>query len=270
MQNGLRPEIVKDHRNRDLHKSFGSAAPAQFPLELLNDAGLWVPDQNQESFVPFNIPAMPYGCTDYAQADLASDLSGALHNPEDLENMTHANAKGGIDIKTALLAAKALGWFRGFYQITASGILDYFDSFRLALLSAQPERRTMTWGTPWFPSWENACNPNANPSGVMPMPTEAELFAVRQNPNAFPWHNSKLDGWTTNGMPVMRDKSWQGNTIGVGGFIFFPREVINTVMALKGTVAYTATNLTPTSVQTIDVNLVQWIVSYVRQLLGLQ
>src|SRR5436190_22775353 len=39
-----------------------------------------------------------------------------------------------------------------------------------------------------------------------------------------------------------RNKSWQGTTVGDNGWLYFSREVVNVVMSIKGTVAYTASN----------------------------
>lgn len=277
------------HLNRDLHKSFGSAVPTTLPAEFNTDAGVDMPDQNQANnqFSP-PIPAQPEGCTNYAQAEISTDLleGKVVRNPADLEAVTHANARGGIDIDTSLLAAKSLKWFTGFYQIKYSGILDAFDALRLAQYSAYPtEKRSITWGTPWFPSWEAKANGNTftiNPNGsftvgaglgvpndgILPMPSDQELAMLRANPSVFPWHDSKLPGWKTiNGILVYADKSWQGKNVGADGWLYLPREVINVVSAIPSVVAQTATNLTPTSIQTIDVTVVQRIVSFVLNLL---
>lgn len=262
IKNGLKKNIVS-HRDRSFIPSFGATAPVSFPLELNTDAGLWYPDQNQPNAVPFDLPALPEGCTDFTQAGLATDLSRALKDPLALEGLTHANQNGGTDIRTSLLAARSLGWIAGFYNIQSSGIIDAFDAMRIAILSGQPENRSVSWGTPWFPEWELACNPATNPSAIMPMPQDL-------NPKRASWHNSKISGWTTiNGTPYLVDYSWQGNTVGKNGFVYYSREVVNAVMTIKGTVAYTGTLQTPPFIGTIDVTIVQWITSYIRQLLGL-
>jgi hypothetical protein len=240
---------------------------------------------------------MPFGCTNYTHSEQATILHGVrlgILNPIELENLTHANARGGYGIRESLLACtqpsdvhpERLGWIGGFYNIRASGILDFFDAFRLAQVSGLPEQRTISWGVPWFASWEATIRgqimrreqngtytliSGQEKHVVMPMPLEAELQAVRRDPGAFGWHDSLLDGWTQkNGPLTYRDKSWQGAEIGDGGYIYFPREVINVVMAIPGTVAYTATLLKPETIQTVDVTAVQWIVSLIRNLLGLK
>lgn len=272
IQHGTRPARI-DHRDYDFFKNhpLGAAGAPVFVDEFFADAGLTMPNQNARD-VEFSPPTpyMPEGCTDFAQADLATDLTKRIHNPNDLEAVTGANAKGGTDIRTSLEAARKLGWFAAYYNIRASGALDYFDSFRLAQVIGLDagENRSISWGTPWFPSWENAANRGV---AMMPMPTLAELAAVTANINAFPWHNSKLDGWTTKQGTIplsYRDKSWQGSDVGERGFILFPREVINMVMGISGTVAYTGSILSPVdNPARIDVSTLQWIVSFLRSLL---
>lgn len=260
IQPGTRSTKI-DHRDRSFHRSFGTIAPVSFPLELNNDSGLWVPDQNEPIPSPFNLPALPEGCTDFTQSGLASDLVGILKDPLALEGLTHANEDGGTDIRTSLLAAKSLEWINGFYNIQSSGIIDAFDSIRIAMLSGLPEKRSVSWGTPWFGEWEMNANPSVNPSGIMPMPQTLSTANL-------PWHNSKICGWTTiNGIPYLIDLSWQGNTVGKNGFLYFPREVVNAIMTVSGTVAYTGTLQAPPFIGTIDVSIVQMIVSYIKNLL---
>jgi hypothetical protein len=263
MRNGTKPTRI-NHKDYDLFKTFGMVAVPAFPAEYFCDAGLTMPNQNQvnDQFNP-PVPPMPEGCTDYAQSEIATDLKGELKNPAILETVTNANAKGGIDIRVSLSAAKGLGWFTAFFNIIAKAPLDYFDAFRLAQISGAPEKRSISWGTPWFPSWELAAQQGV---AIMPMPTSQELANVA----TLPWHNHKLDGFTSkNGVLVYRDKSWQGSGIGENGFIFFPREVINVVMTISGTVAYTATDMDFSAPQRIDTTVVQWIVSLIRNLIGL-
>lgn len=295
MKHGARPTRIK-HTDYDFLKTqrFAGVSPT-FVDEFFADAGLTMPNQNapESGYVP-PVPPLPFGCTDYGQSELATDLTKTIHNPNDLEAITHANVKYGIQIRDSLdaclspslLHPERLGWIKRYYNIRAQGRIDSFDAFRLAQVLGLDvgEKRSITWGTPWFPSWEAAIFGNVivkQPDGsystmsggerkiVMPMPTDAELALARAWDPSIPWHDSKLDGWTKkNGTVVYRDKSWQGNEIGEGGFIYFPREVINTVMGIPGTVAYVASNLADANApQTIDISTLQWIVSWVRVLL---
>ena len=269
MKNGTRPTRI-DHRDYDFlksHKLGGiTGGLAALPQEFFCDADLTMPNQEIQDteFTP-PTPSMPMGCTNFAQADISTDLAGKVYNPIALESVTHANALGGLDIRTSLLAARSIGWIKQFFNIRTNGFVDYFDTFRLAQLSGLSEKRSITWGTPWFPSWERSILAG---STIMPMPTDVELNAIRNSwSSPYPWHNSVLDGWTTEaGVLLYRNKSWQGPGIGDKGFIYFPREVINMVMSIKGTVAYTATNNPLTQVSTVDTSIAQMIISLIRNL----
>lgn len=267
---GARPNRIS-HRDYDFFKShkYAGVATTVFKDEYFADAGLTMPNQEvpDTEYVP-PTPSMPFGCTDFTQADLATDLTRIIHNPNDLEAVTHANAKGGYDVRASLDSGRSLGWFKQFFNIRTAGRLDYFDAFRVAQVLGINvwENRSITWGTPWFPSWEQAA---LHGTAIMPMPTFEELDAIRKNADAFSWHNSKLDGWTTrDGIPVYRNKSWQGNMVGDRGFIYFPREVINMVMTIPGTVAFTATAQGVDNPLRIDVTGLQWIVSVLRNLIS--
>lgn len=282
IQGGTGPSRT-DHRDRDLHLSFGNTgASVSFPGEFFTDSIKDMPDQMADG--------QPFGCTNYSQARLATNLLKGLKVflASVLEAVTRANKKGGYDIRQSLLAAKGLGWFTGFYNIKPSvwPPMDYFDALRLAQIAGMPENRSISVGFPWMPSWELATQGEImqrnldgtytlllNPAGkqiIMPMPTEAELNIARTNPNSLPWHNSVLPGWTTKGGVLLyQDVSFQGPNIGEGGYVYFPREVINVVMNIKGAVAFTATNQTPANVQTVDLNAIAWIVSFIRNALGL-
>lgn len=279
IQNGARRTKLK-HTDYDFLKShrFGIAQKPKIPDEYLADAGLTMPNQleTDSSYTP-PVPIMPTGCTDYAQSELYCDLYNMRVSPTLLENVTHANAKGGIDIRTSMDAClpassthpERLGWFGQYFNIRASGVFDFFDAFRLAQVVgiSVAENRSITWGTPWFPSWEQAL---LNGKSIMPMPTSGELAAARDPyDTTLPWHDSKLDGWTRiDGVLVYRDKSWQGNAVGDKGFVYFPREVINMVMSITGTVGYTASkNKDIANPITVDLPLLQWIVSVLRQMI---
>lgn len=274
IRNGSRPTRI-NHKDYDFFKNhtFGSVSPTTFQDEYFADAGLTMPNQDvvDTEFTP-PTPPLPFGCTDFGSSDLVTDLTGKIHNPNDVEAITHANANSGCDIRVSLdacsqptlLNPNRLGWFRQYFNIRTSGTVDYFDSFRVAQITGinVNEKRSITWGTPWFPSWENAAR-----SGqlIMPMPTLAELQSV----SSMPWHNSVLDGWSNRvpvapGRELYRNKSWQGNQIGDRGFLYFPREVINTVMSISGTVAFTATNNAVQNPQTIDVSLLRWMISVLQ------
>lgn len=273
LKNGTGPYRIK-RKDFDFIPSFhpgiyygtikpGDADYPKFPNKYLTDTSDWMPSQDAEG--------QPNGCTNYSTVQLARTLGvdPALATPQILEQYTGANAKGGLGVIDSIdIARTKLKWFAWRFIIQAKGTLDYFDAFRLAQSSGIPEFRAISWGTPWFPSWRDACNPSINPSGIMPMPTNEELAIIKSNIRAYGWHDHVLDGWTTHtGRLVYRDKSWQGNTVGQSGYIYFPREVINVVNDIYGTVAVTATSSNPPAFN--PVNLPDWFFSFIHSLMGL-
>lgn len=256
MNRGLRRPTLK-RTDYDLHPTFGtlSSVPS-FPPDFDTDTqGFGFPDQNADG--------QPFGCTNHSQAALATDLTGIRRKPADLEAVTHANARGGYDIRDSLDAARKLGWFKWYFQINKTSALDQFDAIRYAQLMGVPnnERRSVTVGTPWFDSWQAAILAGKR---IMPMPTPEELTAIARNSNSFGWHNWEITGWTRyENATALRAKSWQGDR----DPIYFPREVINVVMSLKYTVAYTPTMLDALNpVQRISLPLFDWLMSFIKGL----
>lgn len=228
-------------KDRDYIKSFhpeiyaGTVEYPQFPAEFLTDKTGWLPSQNAEG--------KPNGCTDYSQTKLARILGNAMATVDQLEAVTHANALGGFGILASVDAARTiLKWFSWRYIIQTTGMLDFFDASRLAQVSGLPEQRAISAGSPWFPSWEQACLSGIK---VLPMPTAAELAQAHNNPNSLPWHNFVFDGWTqnlsgSNGQLVYRLESHQGPSV---DYLGLTREVFNVVFDLYGTVEVVPTNM---------------------------
>lgn len=275
MEHGTGP-TYNDHRDYDYLPSMhpliyaGIQAPPVFPDTYITDADDGQPNQNAVDvyFTP-SVEPMPFGCTNECTAQLAFDAAGGLiiFRPDAVEAITHANALGGYDVRLSLMAGvNQLKWLGAIFNVYDTGPLDYFDTFRLAQLSGGIEKRSLSVGFPWFPSWEYAAQ---NGVFVMPMPTPDEIIAITKNIRAFGWHNPKLGGWVQeNGVPVYRCKSWQGLSVGRRGYIAYTRETINVVMALVGTVAFTGTRMTIDKPVTVNLNLMEKIASYMRNLLG--
>lgn len=275
IKNGTRP-VKKSHKDFDYLKSHhgailsGAIQPPTFPAEYLCDFKGNTRNQNinDTSFSPI-VAAEPEGCTNYTSSSVATDLTEGktIYRPDTLEALTHANQNGGFEVRDSLtIAMNSLKWFSAIFAVIAHSPLDYFDTFRLAIFSGAPEMRSISIGTPWFPSWEEACQ-----SGValMPMPTSDELAEIF-NPN-MPWHNHKLDGWFTyNSQLVLRDESWQGTDIGDNGYVYFTRDVINAIMTLQGTGAFTASRMGLGDAVPVTLTYLEWITSFVRTLFGLQ
>jgi hypothetical protein len=250
---GLRP-LPYDARDFDLHKTFGATAAPAFPENYSVENGLWCPDQNRGGEV-FDLPPMPFGCTDYTQADLCADDDRELKNPLLLENVTRANARGGIDMRESLAAAKAVFGRTAYFRVTPTYPLDFFDAIRLAMLSTRDEGRSVSVGTPWYPAWDDP-----HRGGILPIPPS---FAT----GGLGWHNWKVAGWKTiGGAPYLVCKMWAGPSYGDKGFVYMSRELANAVLNISGAAAYTLTKVRPSDIQAIDFEFVKWVVSYIRRL----
>lgn len=252
------PAPTLKHKDLDLHRSFGTVGDRPvFPAEFNTDAGLFGnPSQSAEG--------QPFGCTNYSQSALSTDLTGTKRDPAQLEIVTRANARGGLSVRESLDIARKQGLFRWYYNIQAYAPLDQFDALRYAQLMGVnlKEFRSISLGWPWFDSWQNAI---AKGQFVMPMPTPEEIVAITKSSDAFGWHNWECTGWkSVYGSTVLKCKSWQGPGIGEGGVIYFPREVVNVVQSLKYSVAYTPTMLEAPSKLRIPLGIFDTLISLIR------
>lgn len=252
-KNGLKPTPY-DARDYDLHKTFGATIAPQFPDDYSVENGLWCPDQNVGGEV-FNLPPLPFGCTDYTQADLCADDDQELKNPMLLEDVTHANALGGLDLRESLKASKTVFNRTAYFRITPTYPLDFFDAIRLAMLSTKDEGRSVSVGTPWYPTWNAPLR-----GGILAIPKD---FSTK----GLGWHNWKVAGWKTiGGAPYLTCKVWAGPEYGDNGFVYMSRDLANAVLNINGCAAYTLTKVKPSDVQTVDFDFVKWCVSFITNL----
>lgn len=251
MKSGAKPNIIskKDYDFLNSHK-LGGIQTYVFQDSYNSDAGLLM--QNQEATdMEFNpvVPAQPNGCTNFAQSNDATDLDNTIHSPLTLENITHANAYGGYDIRSSLLAAKSIGWITGFFNVTAQQ-LDMFDTIRLAQISGVPEKRSVSIGLPWYPIFQQT-----DSTGILKTPASFSTLNM-------PWHNASVSGWVTiQGVPYLKVKSWQGKNYGDNGWCYMSRALCNSIFAVTGTVAYTSTKGVLPPIQTISASLLDWLLS---------
>jgi hypothetical protein len=136
-----------------------------------------------------------------------------------------------------------------FFQIEAVGT-DMFDAIRQALYLNSAEKRSVSVGTPWFLEWHYA------PQGML------HDFLFRGDE---PWHNWKICGWRTiAGQPYLIGKSWQGKLYGDGGYHYVSRTLCNKIFGISGTGAFTVRKATAADIQTIRLDIVSTILSYMR------
>lgn len=259
----------QDHRDLDFHKSFGTTAydTNQLPSRYSADAGMTMPNQDADGF--------PEGCTGYAQTDLCTDEDLSIYDPGEFFLST---PPGGMNSGRAIRDSLNLLVNRGpkdklgnlgpkrtkYYSINATGILDWLDAIRVALYVTSQEHRSASIAVPWFPEFENI-----NSNGLLP---DDPTFTWNNTPG----HNAKCAGWTDvktdgtyirNGEFFLAIKSWQGIGYGDKGWCYMSRVLANAIFNMNYTEVFTATKLTPANLQTVDINIVDTIVSFIQNLL---
>lgn len=265
-------KVKPDRRDFDFHKSHPLAAAfsaSDLPESYNADAGLTMPNQNLEG--------LPMGCTGETTADLCVDEDQVAYPgyAADLYNNTPPyDATQGRDIRAALKTAtqrapqKLGGGFgpkrTAYFNVQASGPLDSFDAIRIALYATASEHRSVSIGTPWFPVWQpvNYGNGRLGSDAILPMPPSLSAAGLG-------WHNWKISGWKTiNGVPYLIGKSWQGAGYGDKGFHYISRDVLNAVMTIYGTGAFTISKVAPATIQTIDFGIAKLIWSLIQSILS--
>ncbi len=265
---GLKP-IKKDHRDYSFHRTFGNATPDVF-TEQNFDAGFPIANQDTD--------CLPYGCTGYAQTGLAQDEDKLQYLPKYTYDQTLMEEgiltggpqyeKVGCDIRDSLSStivyglqklgetpADALNHRRGqYFTLERVPGMDWFDSFRSCM---QLNGRSISFGSPWFTSF-------AMPQqGIVQAPPSYD-------PSTASWHNHKICGWKTiGGVPYLIDASWQGPEYGDNGFVYFSREIINALMNIPGSGAFTLVPFTAANVQNVQLTLYAYLLSYLRMILAL-
>lgn len=260
---------LQDHRDLDFHKSFGSTAydTNSLPTRYSADAGLVMPDQNADGF--------PEGCTGYAQTDLCTDEDltiydqgefylatppGGMSAGRAIRDSLNLLVKRGPKTKGGILGPKRTRYF----SINATGILDWFDAIRVALFITSQEKRAASIAVPWFPEYENISTDGILPDNIVLNWSRA----TGHNAVASGWTDVKTDGtYIRNGEMFLAIKSHQGINYGDKGWCYQSRVSANVVFNMDYTEAFTVTKLTPASLQTVDMNIVDRVVSYIQFLL---
>lgn len=259
--------VKKDHRDYSLHRTFGGIAVAF--TECNFDAGLTNRDQVADG--------LPNGCTGYTQSDISGDEDKLIYIPKYtydktliMEGITPSDPQFeqvGCDIRKSLSSIivyglqqqgegpeLALNHRRGaYYNVDLMGSMDWFDSIRYAL---QINKTSISLATPWFAKFALPVN------GIIQAPPSYDVTFAS-------WHNHKICGWKMiNGVPYLIDKSWQGSGYGDNGFVYFPREVINQLMSINGSGAFTIAPFSASNLQTVKLNLLETLLSYYRMLIA--
>lgn len=261
MKSGYKP-VFTDKRDYDLLKTFGAVGfdTTDLPDVYDADAGLTMPDQNGNGY--------PFGCTGYAQTDLCTDEDGVVYDAGELFLSTPPYTPfQGRDIRSSLdLIVKRgpkgtnglLGPKReAYYNIRASGFLDWFDAIRVALYITRSEKRSASIGVPWFKEFESI-----GKDGLLPE-------VVNYTWNGTPGHNAKISGWKLiGGNMYLRVKSWQGTQYGDSGWCYMSRPLANAIFNMYYTEAFTVTKIPIGEIHTVDLTAVESVVSFIKNLLN--
>lgn len=265
IKSGTRP-AKHIYKEKKFHKHFGSVSTANIP-DFNLDAGLTMPDQNADGggyeCVGYTIADI---LTDYFKVPFSPDFSYAAaryiagDGPEGTPGTSfHAGihgavAFGGLLASQADFTAKEKGeqfvsdwnnWSdedrksaiqyiqNGIYNVLGNG--DAFDSILSALWV---NKVGISVGTAWYEEWYQMV-----PSGITATPKMPHVT------NNLSWHNYSIKGKKTiGGIPYLIIKPWQGTARGDGGYMYFSRETINTVLSVHGSGAVT-----------ISKNAIRWV-----------
>ena len=264
MKSGVNP-VKLDHRDYSFGRTFGAVSPETFGDSLNTDLGLTMPNQDADGF--------PYGCTSYTQTDISTDEQHVIFLPRFTYDQTMMMMgilpgdpdyeKVGCDLRDSLNstivygmqpqgqpAGVSLNYRNGaYFNVDLVQGLDWFDSIRSCI---DQNRRSVSMATPWFSTFETPQN------GVIRAPNSYDVSNAS-------FHNWKCCGWKTiNGVAYLVGKSWQGSTYGDMGYCYFPREVINSLMSLSGSAAFTVIPYSNQNAQTVILTLWQTIISYLN------
>jgi hypothetical protein len=256
----------RDKRDFSFHRTFGAAALPELPPEYSCDAGLTMPDQNADGF--------PFGCTGYTQADLCTDEDGIVFDAAFTYRKTCEleghDTTSGCQIRNSLKTTIAYGlipkndpnqdplrYRRGkYFNVDKVPGLDWFDSIRSTLWLNRQERRAISTGTPWYPSF------NRSRKGAASLDNS--------DPASLPWHNWAIKGWKIiNGSPYLIAKAWQGADYGDHGWLYFDRPTVNRLMDVWGVAAFTVRKFAPEDVKTIKQTVTEACLSLIGRLAAL-
>lgn len=278
IQNGIAPTKL-DHRDYDFHRTFGSVETEVLPDEYNCDAGLTMRDQDAEG--------LPFGCSGYAQSELGQDEDGIKYKPSFTYDKTRIMEGTypqtvGCDIRDSLKSTidyglqgemettdqQAFVHHRGAYYNVQPLNGSWWDGIRSALWQNRLEKRSVSTGTPWYPEWEPEGNGNGilTLSGIVSLPSDIP----NKSGNAS-WHNWKICGWKViNGVTYLIAKSWQGSRYGDNGWCYVSKEIIEQVLNVKGSAAFTLALAKDVSIQTVELSVFALIASYFRMLFNLK
>jgi hypothetical protein len=149
-------------------------------------------------------------------------------------SVTHANARGGTDMRGSLAATRAVFGRTAYFRVTPAYPLDFFDAVRLATLSTKDEGRSVSVGTPWTDYGTTR--------------TAAASFRSRHRSRwaASDGITGKWQDHRRRAVPHLQNVGRPD--YGDHGFVYMSRELANARLNINGTAAYTLTNVMPSDI----------------------
>lgn len=204
----MKIKLTQDSRDLHYFEKFGEIPTSDFPLELNFDS----------SFSDVVQSPGDVECTCITTCDIASDEVGGVYDYQDLFNRIPHDSSGasprdalGEAVKNGLLpkgATEKVKKFSSYWRCDtgSTGLRDYFDSVRSALILAQSP---VAVATPWYSNWY---------SGVLPV-----------GDRVVSGHMYEIEGWKeVNGQPHFIIEAWLGRKL------LMPRETFNKAVSGLG------------------------------------
>ena len=115
-------------------------------------------------------------------------------------------------------------------------------------------------GTPWLSEWVTT-------SGIV----SKEIYSYDGIPSHYSWHAWNIVGWKTiEGIPYLKAEMHQGISFGDGGFIWFPREIVNKLFDEWGTIILKQMKAIPTETKLVKYTIIELILAYINQMIRLK
>lgn len=248
MSRGLLPRSYRDHRRYDFHRTFKETVK-----QALGATGGTVPDfvlpiyanPNQNQADPsWPRPALPEGCTGFAQAHVAeADLKQPVDPADIYRNTLFISGQpdgSPATLEDSFKAATVYGVkTKGQQDGTAQRMAPYFevvpaigqDWFEAITTAAYANQRPVSLGTSWPPEFENV-----GADGI-------------QHATAGAWvgghDHCAIGKKTIGGVEYLVDISWNGEEWGDHGLSYFTRAQVNALMRIPGSDSLTSRILAP-------------------------
>lgn len=269
IQHGTNP-IVDKPTDNSFRKTFGATPVDVASIPDFNLHFGPVPDQNAID-TDFDSAPQPYGCTNVSTCQVGANEDKRRYNRDFQEGITHANAKGGYDVRASLQTSIDFGLqAKGespqdarkhrrpmLFRVGANP-----DFFTGALTAMWLTKRTISTGTPWYTEWSDAATGNIHTYDAVTGTYKVSGGGVRTNiapvptlpidPYKLPWHDWVICGKkTVGGIAHLICEPHQGENFGDAGFLYFPAATLNYAMVVAGTCEFTVAEADPNVVQTV-------------------